>query len=119
MKNSHCAALAILTTSLFTAALPVFAASQSLEGIVSDSMCVKKHMMPGKSDAECIKECVKAGSTYVLVVGDKAYSLKAKPAVVAPFAGKHVQIQGAVKQNAVDVNTIKEVKPASHSGMTM
>jgi len=39
-----------------------FGAGQTLTGTLGDDMCGKKHMMPGKSDAECTRECVKAGS---------------------------------------------------------
>lgn len=41
------------------------------------------------TDACCVATCF----------GKKAYSLTARPAVIAPFAGKHVQVQGAVKQH--------------------
>jgi hypothetical protein len=84
------------------------AAAQTFDGVVSDSMCVRKHMMPGKSDAECIQECVKAGSKYVLVSGAKVYTLNAKAQTLAAFAGKHVQVQGAVKNNILDVQSIHE-----------
>ncbi len=101
MKNGRLATFAILTTALFTAALPAFPASQSLEGVISDAMCVKRHMMPGKSDAECIKECVKDGSSYVLVVGERSYTLKAKAETLAALAGKHVQVKGELNQNTL------------------
>ena len=117
MKKNQLTILTILAALLFTTALPVFAATQSLDGIISDSMCGKKHMMPGKSDAECIKECVKAGSKYVLVVGDKTYALNGKTSEIAPFAGKHVVVQGEVNQNAINFTAIHDAK--SHAGMKM
>jgi hypothetical protein len=119
MKKNQFAVLAILTSSLFSAAAQALAATQAFDGIISDSMCSKKHMMPGKSDAQCIKECIKTGSTYVLVVGDKTYSLKGKMATIEPFAGKHVQVKGDVNQNAINVTDIHEAKGGSHAGMKM
>ena len=119
MKKNPIAILTILTASLFSAAIPSYAATRTLDGVISDSMCGKKHMMPGKSDAECIKECVKAGSKYVLVVGDKTYALNGTVASIASFAGKHVQVKGDVNQNAINVTEIHESKGASHAGMTM
>lgn len=119
MMKNHFAVLAIATASLLPLTEQTYAATQTLNGVISDSMCGKKHMMPGKSDAECVKECVKAGSTYVLVVGDKTYPLKGNAAVIEPFAGKHVQVEGEVNQNAVSVTEIHESKGASHSGMPM
>jgi hypothetical protein len=54
---------------LFTASFAV-AHAETLTGTVSDTMCGKSHMMPGKSDADCTRACVKEGSDYALVVGD-------------------------------------------------
>lgn len=119
MKKKPIAVLAILAASLFSVTIQSYAATQTLSGIVSDSMCGRKHMMPGKSDAECIKECVKTGSKYVLVVGGKTYSLNGRVAAIESFAGKHVQVKGDVNQNAINVTEIHEAKGASHAGMTM
>ena len=102
-----CPAIVVLVAA---AAMPMLqmahAASQTFEGVVSDSMCEKKHMMPGKSDAECIAECVKAGSAYVLVADSKVYTLTAKPGVLAAYAGKHVKVQGELKNNTITVAAI-------------
>lgn len=119
MKKNPIAVLALLTATLLSATIQSHAATQTLNGVVSDSMCGKKHMMPGKSDAECIKECVKAGSKYVLVVGDRTFALNGAFATIASFAGKHVQVKGDVNQNAIVVTEIHEAKGASHAGMTM
>ena len=97
---------AILTGSVMLLGSQAYAATQTLSGVISDSMCVKKHMMPGKSDSECIRECVKSGSAYVLVVGNKSYTLKGKAAAIAPFAGKHVTIQGTVDNSTIAVEVI-------------
>jgi hypothetical protein len=83
------------------------AAAQSFTGVVSDSMCKQKHMMPGKSDAQCTEECVKAGASYVLVSGDKVYTLSAKKGLIAPFAGKKVQVQGSLQGAFITVTAIK------------
>jgi len=107
MKKTPFAVIAILATSIVGTTWEAFAATQTLDGVVSDSMCITKHMMPGKTEADCVKECVKAGSKYVLVVGDKSYTLNAKPGIIAPFAGKHVQVQGDVKQKSIDLTAIR------------
>jgi hypothetical protein len=119
VKTNRFAILAAVSISVISTAAQARAATETIDGVVSDAMCIKKHMMPGKSDAECIKECVKDGSTYVLVVGDKSYSLKAKPDTIAPFAGKHVKVQGDLNQNAISVTAIHETKGAGHAGMKM
>jgi hypothetical protein len=96
---------------LFTAMMPAFrqayGATQTIDGVVSDSMCGKYHLMPGKTAAQCVEECIKAKSSYVLVAGNKIYTLAAKPQAIAPFAGKHVQVQGEIKNNTIAVTTIR------------
>jgi hypothetical protein len=72
-------------------------------------MCGKKHMIPGKTDAQCVQECIKNGSSYTLVVGTKVYTLAAKPQTIAPFAGKQVHIEGDVKSNTITVTSISEM----------
>lgn len=114
MKNKVLLTFALISSIFPPVVQQLYASTQTVGGVVSDSMCVKKHMMPGKSQAQCIQECVKAGSTYVLVVGDKVFSLNAKPATIAPFAGRHVQVQGNVKEKTIDVTSIQEAKSGSH-----
>jgi hypothetical protein len=116
MKKTSILALALMPGIMIPAIQQVHAASQTIDGIVSDSMCGKKHMLPGKSDAQCAQECVKSGSSYALVVGDKIYALAGKPQTVAPFAGKRVHVQGNLKDNTITVITISEAMP---KGMKM
>lgn len=107
-------------SALFTPAVQqAYGAVETIDGVVSDSMCVKKHMMPGRSDAECIKECVKSGSSYVLVSGDKVYTLSGKPQSIAPFAGKQVHVQGDLKQNTISVTSIRYAKTEMPHNMPM
>src|SRR6266581_3490574 len=68
----------ILASTIFAlVTLSAFASPQAITGTVTDTMCGKKHMVAGKSDAECTRECMKSKGewTYGLVVGDKVYSL--------------------------------------------
>src|SRR5258708_9156866 len=57
--------------------VPALAAgkSETLTGEVSDAMCGAKHEMQGKA-ADCTRACMKHGSKYALVVGDKFYTLE-------------------------------------------
>lgn len=73
-------------------------------------MCGKKHMMPGKTDAQCVQECIKSGSSFALVTGDKVYTISAKSQTIAPFAGKHVHIEGSFKDNTITVTAISEMQ---------
>ena len=108
MKTFHSIPLFLFTLMTLVSAPFALAAPQKFEGVISDSMCGNKHMMPGKSDAQCIQECVKAGSKYVLMVGGKMYALTAKPTPIAPLAGKHVRVTGELKGTTILVTSIQE-----------
>ena len=81
------------------------ASAKTFTGQVSDSMCGKSHMMPGKSAAECAKECVKDGD-YALVVGDKVYTLKGHKPELEKLAGANATVTGSVKGDVIDVSTV-------------
>ncbi len=119
MRKTPIIALALLSAAMIPAIQQVHAASQPIEGVISDTMCGKKHMFPGKSDADCIAECLKGKATYALVAGKKVYTLTAKPETIAPFAGKHVQVEGSVKGNTITVTDIHEAKSDMPAGMSM
>src|ERR1700694_2917780 len=78
-RNVNRIATALLGMQLLIAlaAVPALAAgkSQTLTGEVSDAMCGAKHEMKGKA-ADCTRVCMKHGSQYALVVGDKVYTLE-------------------------------------------
>ncbi len=101
----------ILTILIFAglAACPAWAADKTLTGKVSDAMCGAKHMMAG-NDASCTHECVKGGSKYALVVGDKVYTLdttdKAALDKLSELAGASAKVTGEVKDDTIAVKTV-------------
>jgi hypothetical protein len=111
MRKTLIFTLTVLSAIMIPAIQQVYAAAQNFDGVVSDTMCGKKHMLAGKSAAECIRICVKGGSSYALVVGDKVYTLSAKPQTLAPVAGKHVHIEGSLKDNKITIFSIVEAMP--------
>jgi hypothetical protein len=101
-------AIAFATAGLvFTASLIIAQATQTLTGTVSDAMCGKKHMMQGVTAAQCTRECVKSGSDYALVAGDKVYTLKGDKAAFDKFAGTNVIVKGKTSGSVVTVESIK------------
>jgi hypothetical protein len=86
------------------------AATKTLTGVVSDSMCGAKHMAKDKTAAECTRECVKTGSDYALVVGQKVYVLKGNQANIDKLAGKPATVKGSLAGNTVTVESIAAVK---------
>jgi Cu/Ag efflux protein CusF len=93
------------------AAVPALAAgkSQTLTGEVSDAMCGAKHEMQGKA-AECTRVCMKHGSQYALVVGDKVYTLttsdKAALDKLNDLAGAKAKVTGEVDGTTIAVNSV-------------
>jgi hypothetical protein len=91
------------------AAIPALAADTTVSGKVSDAMCGAKHQMAG-NDASCTRTCVKGGSKYALVVGDKVYTLettdKAALDKLDELAGAPAKVTGEVKGDAIAVKSV-------------
>ena len=122
MKHMPILTIALLTVIMISAVQQAYAASSTIDGVVSDTMCGKKHMLSGKSGADCIAKCLKGGAGYTLVVRKKVYSLAGKPETIAPFAGKHAKVEGSVEGDTITVVSVVEAKAATMpdmSGMPM
>jgi hypothetical protein len=85
-----------------------FAAGKTYTGTVSDAMCGAKHM---GSAAECTRGCVKKGSKYALVVGDKVYTLETSDQAALDTldkqAGAKATVTGTEKDNTITVSSVK------------
>src|SRR5260370_4307968 len=81
---------------------------QTFTGEVSDSMCGAKHMMEG--NAACTRACVRKGSNYALVVGDKVYALyadaKADLDALDKLAGEKARITGVADGETIEVSKV-------------
>lgn len=101
-----------LLGAVLLSATAALAATTTLTGTLTDSMCGKgKHMMPGKSDAECIRECVKAGAKWALVSEGKVYTLQGgDKARLNDLAGKRVAVTGDVSGTNVTVSQVASAK---------
>ncbi len=97
--------------SLFTLVLVLslggFASQTIVTGILTDDMCTKKHMMPGKPNSECVRECIKHGAKYVVVSGGKVTELAGNKDKLNEFAGKKVKITGEAKGRTLNVVSIE------------
>ena len=85
-----------------------FAAGKTYTGTVSDAMCGAKHM---GAAAKCTRACVKKGSKYAMVVGDKVYTLdasdKAALDTLDKQAGAKATVTGTEKDNTITVTSVK------------
>jgi hypothetical protein len=92
-------------------AVPALAAgkSQTLSGEVTDAMCGAKHEMPGNA-AECTRGCIKHGSKYALLVGDKVYTLEtsdqAALSKLNDLAGAKAKVTGDVEGTTITVKSV-------------
>lgn len=96
----------LAVTFAVIASFSAMAAPQSFSGALSDSMCGAKHMMPGKTDAECTRECIKANSKYALVVDKKVYTLSGPQEEFSRLAGKRVRVTGEQSGDTINVKSI-------------
>jgi len=108
MKRLMIAAVITLLT-----APGAFAASKTMTGKVSDSMCGASHKAMaaqhgGKvTDADCTEACVKAGGKYVFVSGGKVYAIANQDEKdLALNAGKTVTLTGDMQGTTVTVSKI-------------
>ena len=96
------------------AATVASAATKSLTGKVSDSMCGAEHMEPGVKPSECTRICVGKGSKYALVVGAKVYTLdsndKAMLDQLSNLAGTRARVSGTVKGDEIEVSSVAAAK---------
>jgi hypothetical protein len=79
-----------------------------LQGVITDTMCGAKHMVSG-DDAKCVRTCVKGGSHFALLVGEKVYELAGQNDELDKLAGKTVEVSGAV--NADSAFRVASVRP--------
>ncbi len=100
-------------TMLFLAGAMLLLAAEpkkTYTGVISDDMCDKDHKMMNVSpDSKCVIECVKGGSKYVLLSGDKVYVLSDQKAP-EKFAGKKVNVTGSLDGKTLQVDSITAAK---------
>jgi hypothetical protein len=86
--------------------------AETFTGVITDSMCGKNHAGMGvQPDAKCVRECVKHGSKYALLAGDKVYTLSDQQ-TPEKYAGEKVKVTGTLhpKTNILAVDKIAPVK---------
>lgn len=99
----------ILTISTLALAfsLSAFASQTTLTGVLTDDMCTKKHMMPGKPNADCVRDCTKHGSKYVVVAEGKVIVLKGNHEQLSDLAGKKIKVTGDLTGKELAVSSIE------------
>jgi hypothetical protein len=79
-------------------------------GMVSDSSCGPRHKMMDKSAEECARTCQRAGASYVLVAGEKIYTLAGRANDLAYLAGQKVKVTGSARGNTISVAAVAPIR---------
>jgi hypothetical protein len=105
-RNIYCAGL------LFGCATFMSAATMTMDGTISDSMCGASHAKmtsahAGLTDHACALACVKNGAKYVFVSQGKVYEItNQKQADLAKDAGNAVSVTGDMTGNTITVTKV-------------
>lgn len=83
------------------------AAPSTFSGMITDSRCGARHRRnSGKTSAECARACVRNGSHYVLVDGEKIHALAGDSAQLEKVAGERTNVSGILKDNTIAVKGV-------------
>jgi len=116
--------IALLLAVVFASATVVFAVGQSspgseradgkravperkFSGVITDADCGARHAVDsGKSPAECARACVRNGSRYVLVDGERTYTLAGSIADLDRLAGQRASVSGTLEGDTIHVRSV-------------
>ena len=105
IRKMSCMAAALVFTASLAMAAPK---AQTFTGEVSDAMCGAKHME--SPAAKCTRDCVKEGSAYALIVGNKVYKLSGKTDGLDALAGDKATVTGTAQGDTIDVASVSAAK---------
>jgi len=80
-------------------------------GLITDEHCGARHDMDsGMNPTECTKMCVRTGSKFVLVVGEKRYALVGGENQFDDLAGQRANVAGILDGNTIKVSSVSSVQ---------
>lgn len=82
------------------------APGQTFSGVVTDARCGPRHVDSEQSASGCARMCVRNGSTYVIVLGDRDYELAGDPSLFDRFAGERVTLVGVLTGGTIRVSSV-------------
>ena len=78
----------------------------TFRGMITDSRCGARHMRSsGRSASECARACFRHGASYVLVDGDRRYTLVGGESDLSKLAGERANVIGTRQGDAILVNS--------------
>ena len=94
---------------------PIWAATMTMTGEISDSMCGASHAgmgAMGKNPKDCTMGCVKGGGKYVFVSDGKVYGIQNQGfGALAANAEANVQVTGDMDKDAKNI-TLTKIAPS-------
>jgi hypothetical protein len=107
----------VLAASFALGVTGLRAADTTMTGRVTDTMCGATHSAKGKTDAECVADCIKMGDDFAIVVKDagkdKVITLTsvsdANKAALLKLAGKDAKVTGTVTGDKMTVTKVEAV----------
>lgn len=101
----------VFVTTILAGALAAAAAPKSYTGFITDSMCGADHAQMGvKPNDKCVRECVKHGYKYALLVGKDVYVLSDQQ-TPEKFAGQKVNVTGTLYEKT-KILKVEHIHPA-------
>jgi len=89
-------------------------ATQTYEGMVTDTRCGAKHSATiGRTATDCTIMCVRAGEKFVLIDGDTSYALSGDLVALKRAAGQRAKIIGTLNGKTISVHTVVTLNAAS------
>lgn len=85
---------------------PEAAPVRTFSGVITDAHCGAKHKLRDEAPADCTRICVRDGSRYVLVDGDKIYELRGDIVQLNRSAGERVTLTGSLRGNTIDITAM-------------
>jgi hypothetical protein len=80
--------------------------SQTLTGVITDTMCGTKHaMLKGQPDDACISMCVKGSRQYALYDGKSMWKLSDQK-TPARFSAKAVRVTGTADEKTMTIKVV-------------
>jgi len=82
------------------------AGGRTYVGLITDNHCGARHdMESGLNPSECARMCVRNGAKYVLVDGQRKYTLDGKPDELEKLLGQRAKVVGTLAGTTINVSS--------------
>jgi hypothetical protein len=87
-------------------ATPAPPAGTAFTGLITDSHCGARHMRKSNmSSADCARACFRKGASYVLVDGNRRYTLIGGEGALDKLVGERANVFGTLQDDAIVVDS--------------